>query len=65
MGHPLLALDLPHVVATSLRPAIVNSLVNNIITTGYFTYGIVSVNALYPLLSKDATTTWEGWNTLP
>ena len=89
----ILALDLPNVVPTSLRPAVVNSLVNNIITTGFFTGGIVSVNALFPLLSKEghhdlalklaqntsypsygymfhndvqnATTSWEGWNTLP
>jgi alpha-L-rhamnosidase len=89
----ILALDLPNVVPASIRPNIVNSLVNNIVTTGYFTGGIVSVNALYPLLSKEghhdlalklaqntsypsygymfnndvqnATTTWEGWNTLP
>ena len=89
----ILPLDLPNVVPASLRPTIVNSLVNNIVTTGFFTGGIVSVNALYPLLSKEghhdlalklaqntsypsygymfhnnvqnATTTWEGWNTLP
>jgi alpha-L-rhamnosidase len=89
----ILALDLPDVVPESLRPTVVNSLVNNILTTGYFTGGIVSVNALYPLLSKEgyhdlalklaqntsypsygymfnnnvqnATTNWEGWNTLP
>jgi hypothetical protein len=49
----ILALALPDVVPTSLRPAVVNSLINNIVTTGYFTGGIVSVNALYPLLSKE------------
>jgi alpha-L-rhamnosidase len=49
----ILALDLPNVVPTSLRPAVVNSLVNNIISTGYFSGGIVSVNALFPLLSKE------------
>jgi alpha-L-rhamnosidase len=49
----ILALDLPNVVPVSLRPAVVNSLVNNISATGYFSGGIVSVNALYPLLSKE------------
>jgi alpha-L-rhamnosidase len=49
----ILALDLPNVVPASLRPAVLNSLINNIATTGYFTGGIVSVNALFPLLSKE------------
>ena len=49
----ILPLSLPGVVPDSLRPAVLNSLVNNIVTTGYFTGGIVSVNALYPLLSKE------------
>ena len=49
----ILPLALPNVVPASLRPAVLNALVNNIATTGYFTGGIVSVNALYPLLSKE------------
>jgi alpha-L-rhamnosidase len=49
----ILPLALPNVVPPSLRPAVLNALVNNIVTTGYFTGGIVSVAALYPLLSKE------------
>ena len=49
----ILALALPNVVPASLRSTVLNKLVTNIITTGYFTGGIVSVNALYPLLSKE------------
>lgn len=47
----ILALALPDVVPTSLRSAVLNSLINNIVTTGYFTGGIVSVNALYSITS--------------
>jgi len=89
----ILALDLPDVVPKSLRPTVVQSLVDNLIKTGYFTGGIISVNALFPLLSREghhdlalqlaektsypsygymfnnnvqnATTNWEGWDTLP
>jgi alpha-L-rhamnosidase len=49
----ILPLSLPGVVPAALRPAVLNSLVNNIATTGYFTGGIVSINAFYPLLSKE------------
>ncbi len=49
----ILPLSLPNVVPASLRHTVLNSLVNNIVSTGYFTGGIVSVNALYPLLSKE------------
>jgi alpha-L-rhamnosidase len=49
----VLALALPNVVPASLRSTVLNSLINNLLTTGYFTGGIVSVAALYPLLSKE------------
>jgi len=49
----ILPLSLPNVVPVSLRTAVLDSLVKNIVETGYFTGGIVSVNALYPLLSKE------------
>ena len=48
----ILPLALPNVVPSSLRSSVLNALINNIETTGYFTGGIVSVAALYPLLSK-------------
>ncbi|CAF1238174.1 unnamed protein product [Adineta steineri] len=47
----ILALALPDVVPVSLRTNVLNSLINNIVTTGHFTGGIVSVAPLYPLLS--------------
>jgi alpha-L-rhamnosidase len=49
----ILALALPNVVPTSLRATVLNALINNILTTGYFTGGIVSVAALFPLLSNE------------
>ncbi|CAF2935239.1 unnamed protein product [Rotaria sp. Silwood2] len=49
----ILALALPGVVPVSLRKAVLNLLVNDIMTTGHFTGGIVSVAPLYPLLSKE------------
>jgi alpha-L-rhamnosidase len=49
----ILALALPDVIPTSLRATVLNALINNILTTGYFTGGIVSVAALFPLLSKE------------
>jgi alpha-L-rhamnosidase len=49
----ILALALPDVVPASLRLSVLNKLVTNIMTTGYFTGGIISVNPLYPLLSKE------------
>jgi alpha-L-rhamnosidase len=49
----ILALALPNVVPTSLRVTVLNTLINNILTTGYFTGGIVSVAALFPLLSNE------------
>jgi alpha-L-rhamnosidase len=49
----ILPLALPDVVPTSLHAAVLNSLVNTIMTTGHFTGGIVSVAPLYPLLSKE------------
>ncbi|CAF3886294.1 unnamed protein product [Adineta steineri] len=47
----ILALALPDVVPVSLRTNVLNSLINNIVTTGHFTGGIVTVAPLYPLLS--------------
>ena len=49
----ILPLSLPGVVPEQLRSQVLKSLVTNIVSTGYFTGGIVSVNALYPLLSKE------------
>ncbi len=49
----ILPLALPNVVPVSLRAGVLNTLINNIVTTGYYTGGIVGVNALYPLLSKE------------
>jgi alpha-L-rhamnosidase len=49
----ILALALPNVVPQALHTTVLNSLVNSILTTGYFTGGIVSVAALYPLLSNE------------
>jgi alpha-L-rhamnosidase len=48
-----LSLDLPNVVPQSLRPTVINSLVDSIVNIGYFTGGIISVAAVYPLLSKE------------
>ena len=89
----ILSLASPGVVPESLRATVLNSLVTNLVNTGYFTGGIISVAALYPLLSKEghhdlalklalsisypsygymfnnpirnATTTWERWDSLP
>lgn len=49
----ILALALPHVVPESVRAAVLRSLIDNLVTTGHFTGGIVSVAALYPLLSNE------------
>ena len=49
----ILSLALPNVVPPSLRANVLDTLVKNLQTTGYFTGGIVSVAALYPLLSKE------------
>ena len=49
----ILSLSSPDVVPESLRPAILDSLVNSLVNTGYFTGGIISVAALFPLLSKE------------
>ena len=49
----ILSLALPNVVPPSLRSNVLDTLVKNLQTTGYFTGGIVSVAALYPLLSKE------------
>jgi alpha-L-rhamnosidase len=49
----ILALALPNVVPASLRTTVLNSLINNLVTTGYFTGGIISIAALYPLLSNE------------
>jgi alpha-L-rhamnosidase len=49
----ILSLALPDVVPESLRATVLNSLIDNLLNTGYFTGGIVSVAALYPLLSKE------------
>ena len=49
----ILALALPNVVPAALRSAVLESLVNDLRSTGHFTGGIVSVAALYPLLSNE------------
>jgi alpha-L-rhamnosidase len=49
----ILSLELPNVVPESLRPAVINSLVNSINDVGYFTGGIISTAALFPLLSRE------------
>jgi alpha-L-rhamnosidase len=49
----ILSLTLPGVVPESLRTTVLNSVVNSLVTTGYFTGGIISAAALYPLLSKE------------
>ena len=49
----ILPLALPDVVPTSLHATVLTLLVNNIITNGHFTGGIVSVAPLFPLLSKE------------
>ncbi|CAF1169328.1 unnamed protein product [Didymodactylos carnosus] len=49
----ILALALPNVVPASLRTTVLSSLINSILATGYFTGGIVSIAALYPLLSNE------------
>ncbi|CAF1293205.1 unnamed protein product [Adineta ricciae] len=48
-----LALSLPNVVPVTLRDIVLKSLIDEILRTGYFTGGIVSVAAVYPLLSKE------------
>ncbi|CAF2831527.1 unnamed protein product [Rotaria sp. Silwood2] len=49
----VLSLALSNVVPESLRPTVLNSLVNSIVNIDYFTGGIISVAAVYPLLSKE------------
>jgi alpha-L-rhamnosidase len=49
----ILSLELPNVVPQSLRPTVVNSLVNSLNDVGHFTGGIISVAALFPLLSRE------------
>jgi len=49
----ILPLALSNVVPASLRPDVLNKLINNIKQTGYFTGGIISVAPLYPLLSNE------------
>ena len=49
----ILSLSLPQVVPPSLRSAVLQSVVESLNSTGYFTGGIISVAALYPLLSQE------------
>jgi len=49
----ILSLTSPDVVPESLRAAVLNSVINSLVDTGYFTGGIISVAALFPLLSKE------------
>ncbi|CAF0869032.1 unnamed protein product [Adineta steineri] len=49
----ILSLTLPTVVPNHLRTTVLNSLINSLVNTGYFTGGIISVAALYPLLSNE------------
>ena len=49
----ILALALSNVVPVSLRPTVLQTLLSNLRSTGYFTGGIVSIAALYPLLSNE------------
>ena len=49
----ILPLALPNVVPTSLRPNVINALINNIKQAGYFSGGIISVAPLFPLLSNE------------
>lgn len=49
----ILSLALPDVVPRSLRTSVLNSLINNLNSVGYFTGGIISISALYPLLSTE------------
>ncbi|CAF0861799.1 unnamed protein product [Adineta ricciae] len=49
----ILSLASPNVVPSALRDTVLNSLITNLQSTGYFTGGIISVAALYPLLSKE------------
>ena len=49
----ILALALPNLVPPTLHANVLNSLLTSLNTTGYFTGGIVSVAALFPLLSNE------------
>lgn len=49
----ILSLSLVSVVPPTLRPTVLNALINDLNTTGYFTGGIIGVAALYPLLSNE------------
>lgn len=49
----VLALALPNVVPETVRSSVLNLLLEEITTIGYFTGGIVSVAPLYPLLSNE------------
>ena len=49
----ILSLTLPHVVPQSLRFPVLQSLIDSLVSTDYFTGGIISVAALYPLLSEE------------
>ena len=49
----ILALTLPNVVPPALHGTVLNSLISSLQTKGYFTGGIVSVAALFPLLSNE------------
>ncbi|CAF0911465.1 unnamed protein product [Adineta steineri] len=49
----ILSLTLPTVVPNHLRTTVLNSLIDSLVNTGYFTGGIISVAALYPLLSNE------------
>jgi alpha-L-rhamnosidase len=49
----ILSLTSPDVVPESLRATVLNSVINSLVDTGYFTGGIISVAALFPLLSKE------------
>ncbi|CAF0797113.1 unnamed protein product [Adineta ricciae] len=49
----ILPLALRAVVPTSVRAAVLSSLIDNIAKTGHFTGGIVSVAPLYPMLSNE------------
>ena len=44
---------MPNVVPESLRPTVINSLVQSLNDVGYFTGGIISIAALFPLLSRE------------
>ena len=49
----VLALKLPNVVPSNLRPIVMKSLIDNIVQNdNHFTMGIVGISALFPLLSE-------------